>query len=75
MPDRQAGRLVGLDQGEGRAGCFRFGAGEAAYQRACERGLAGAEIAVERDDVARAGVLGQPLAEGCGVGLAGERQG
>jgi len=73
MPDGQLRSLVGLDQGEGRTWRFRFGTGEAADQRAGERGLAGAEIAVECYDVARAGMPGQPLAESCGLGLAGER--
>ena len=56
MPDGEAGGLVGLDQREGGARRFRFGAGEAADQGAGQRGLAGAEIAVQRDDVARPGV-------------------
>ena len=50
---REARQLIGLHQGEGRARHFdRLVAGEMADQGAGESGLAGAEIAGQRDQVA-----------------------
>ena len=53
MHHRAARQVVDLHQGEGRARHFeRIVAGEVADQRARERGLAGAEVARQRDHVA-----------------------
>ena len=53
MHHREARQLVGLHQREGRARHLDRGiVGEMADQRARERGLAGAEIARQRDEIA-----------------------
>ncbi len=68
-------RLVDLDQGEGRAGHDqRRIAGRRAQDGAGERGLAGAELALQPDDVAGFQARGQGGAELLGRGLVGEGQ-
>lgn len=55
MPDRQAGQVIGLDKREGGTGNLDRGARARTDQRPRQRGLAGAQIALQRDDVARPG--------------------
>ena len=59
MHQREARQVVALHQGEGRARHFDLGAArEIVDQRAHKRGLAGTEIARERDKVARLEEIG-----------------
>ena len=63
MRDRQP-CLIGLHEREGRARHVERGvAGQRPHQRARQRGLAGAEIALQRDDVAGTKRGGDVLAE------------
>ncbi|GJE43315.1 hypothetical protein AEGHOMDF_2494 [Methylobacterium soli] len=74
MHDRApAPRLVGLDQGEGRARHVEVGlAREGADQRAGQGGLAAAEPAREGDEIARQKEIGQEMAEILGGALLGQ---
>ncbi len=77
MHQVEARQLIGLHQREGRARHFHgLVAGEMADQGAREGGLAGAEIAGQRDQVARldqAGDVGHQAARGLFVGRARRR--
>ena len=76
MGDGQPAAGIGLDQREGRARHFQRGiVGERADEGAGEGGLAGAEPAGERHDVARREAGGDVLGEGGGRRLVGQVDG
>ena len=72
--DGTAGRVVGLDQREGRAWDLeRLVAGERPDDRARERRLAGAELARQRDDVAGLQLAGEEAREAMRRGFVRQR--
>src|SRR5882757_7248510 len=75
MQQRKRRQIVALHQGESRARHFqRLVAGEIADHCACRRGLAGAEIPRQRNDIAGADQQRQIGHQLCGRGFVRERQ-
>jgi hypothetical protein len=76
MQQRKCRQVIALNQSEGRARHFqRLVVGEIADHCACRRGLARAEIAGQRDDIARADQQREVGHQMRGRGLVGERHG
>src|SRR6185312_16237672 len=71
MPDRSSAELVGLHQGEGRARHLERLAGARLQEGAREGGLAGAEIAPQRDHVADPRMMRDGMRDVRGLGEAG----
>ena len=74
MPDRKARGPVCLDQRESRAGRLGVRTRKPPDQRAGKCGFSSPQVAVQRDDITRAGMRGQRGAKGGGVSLSGELQ-